>query len=63
MRRPNCNQCSLPNISIVSDPKIQYMSSDTYIVGLQLDSVAEDERVEVGLLKDLLEGSFILHEN
>lgn len=39
------------------------MSSDTYIVGLQLDSVAEDERVEVGLLKDLLEGSFILHEN
>lgn len=53
----------LPKISIVLDPKIPYLSGATYIVGLQLHSVTENERVEVGLLKDLLEGSFILHEN
>lgn len=32
----------------------------TYVVRLQLDSVAEDKRVEVGLLEDLVKGALVL---
>lgn len=34
----------------------------TYVVRLQLHSVAEDKRVEVGLLEDLVEGGFVLEK-
>lgn len=33
----------------------------TYIIRFQLHSVAEDKSVEVGMLEDLIEGSFILN--
>lgn len=32
----------------------------TYVIGFELHSAAEDERVEVGLLEDLVKGRFVL---
>lgn len=33
---------------------------NTHVISFQLDSVAEDKGVEVGLLKHFIKGSFIL---
>lgn len=32
----------------------------THVIGFQLHSAAEDERVEVGLLEDFVKGRFVL---
>lgn len=49
--------CSDKTLDILS----HYHKIFTYIIRFQLHSVAEDKSVEVGMLEDLIEGSFILN--
>lgn len=49
--------CNDKTLGILS----HYHTIFTYIICFQLHSVAEDKSVEVGMLEDLIEGSFILN--
>lgn len=42
------------------DPRSVYQADFTYIISFQLHSAAEYEGVEVGLLENFIEGSFVL---